>query len=148
MGLNDSCELVRANILLMEPLPPVFKAYSLVLQEERQRDIHLIAPNTEAVAFVITKQSSSKKGGTRPPLHYDFCHKDNHTKDRCYKLIGYPKRLPKPHANNMQATPSQLSLPSGSQFTIEQHRQLLDLLQAGSSNHLANLAGPVNEEDD
>ncbi|GAV62904.1 LOW QUALITY PROTEIN: UBN2_3 domain-containing protein, partial [Cephalotus follicularis] len=36
MGLNDSYTAIRSQILLMNPLPTVNKAYSLVLQEERQ----------------------------------------------------------------------------------------------------------------
>ena len=37
MGLNDSFSAIRSQILLMDPLPAVNKAYSLVLQEENQR---------------------------------------------------------------------------------------------------------------
>ncbi|XP_077249082.1 uncharacterized protein LOC143888509 [Tasmannia lanceolata] len=36
MGLNDPYSSVRSQILLMDPLPPMNKAYNLLLQEERQ----------------------------------------------------------------------------------------------------------------
>uniref|UniRef100_A0A2N9FPS4 Retrotransposon Copia-like N-terminal domain-containing protein n=1 Tax=Fagus sylvatica TaxID=28930 RepID=A0A2N9FPS4_FAGSY len=39
MGLNDSFVNVRAQILMMEPLPAMNKVFSLVVQEERQRGI-------------------------------------------------------------------------------------------------------------
>lgn len=39
MGLNDSYNTVRSNILMMSPLPNVRQAYSLVIQEETQRQM-------------------------------------------------------------------------------------------------------------
>jgi hypothetical protein len=35
MGLNDSFSHVRGQILLMDPLPPINKVFSLVVQDER-----------------------------------------------------------------------------------------------------------------
>ncbi|MCI19244.1 retrovirus-related pol polyprotein from transposon TNT 1-94, partial [Trifolium medium] len=35
-GLNDSFDLVRSQILLMDPLPPINKIFSMVIQYERQ----------------------------------------------------------------------------------------------------------------
>ncbi|KAL0301552.1 UNVERIFIED_CONTAM: hypothetical protein Sradi_6432000 [Sesamum radiatum] len=37
MGLNDSLDAIRSQILVMDPLPSVDKAYSLVLKVENQR---------------------------------------------------------------------------------------------------------------
>jgi len=37
MGLNESCTAVRDNILMITPLPSVSQIYSLLVQEERQR---------------------------------------------------------------------------------------------------------------
>ena len=34
MGMNDEFSQVRGQILMIEPLPPINKAYSLVVQEE------------------------------------------------------------------------------------------------------------------
>ena len=39
MGLNESFSHVRGQILLSDPLQPNNKVFSLVLQEERQREI-------------------------------------------------------------------------------------------------------------
>ncbi|KAL0404363.1 UNVERIFIED_CONTAM: hypothetical protein Sradi_2077100 [Sesamum radiatum] len=39
MGLNDSFDHIRGQILMVEPLPDVAKAYSMVLREERQREV-------------------------------------------------------------------------------------------------------------
>ncbi|WJZ85554.1 hypothetical protein VitviT2T_005081 [Vitis vinifera] len=39
MGLNESYKAVRSNILMMSPLPNVRQAYSLIIQEEMQRQV-------------------------------------------------------------------------------------------------------------
>lgn len=39
MGLNDTYGNIRGQILLMDPLPSINRAYSLLLQEEKQRQI-------------------------------------------------------------------------------------------------------------
>ena len=38
-GLNDSYNAVRGQILLMKELPSVREVYSLIIQEEKQREI-------------------------------------------------------------------------------------------------------------
>ncbi|KAL0417015.1 UNVERIFIED_CONTAM: hypothetical protein Slati_3533400 [Sesamum latifolium] len=40
MGLHDSFDHVRNQILLMEPLPSVNKAYSMALRVEKQREVN------------------------------------------------------------------------------------------------------------
>lgn len=39
MGLNENYTIVRGNILMMKPLPSVKEAYSLLIQEEKQREV-------------------------------------------------------------------------------------------------------------
>ena len=39
MGLNESFSQVKTQILLMDPLPSINKAYSLFIQEEMQRSV-------------------------------------------------------------------------------------------------------------
>ncbi|KAK4397130.1 Retrovirus-related Pol polyprotein from transposon RE1 [Sesamum angolense] len=50
MGLNDSFDAIRNQILVMDPLPVVDKAYSLVLRVESQRQgqMHIKEANTNA----------------------------------------------------------------------------------------------------
>lgn len=43
MGLNDIYAQARGNILMMKPLPGMDVAYSLVLQDENQREIYMNA---------------------------------------------------------------------------------------------------------
>lgn len=40
MGLNDTYDSVRGQVLMMEPLPNVSKAYSMVLRVEKQKEVN------------------------------------------------------------------------------------------------------------
>ena len=39
---NESFAAVRGQILLMDPMPPINKVFSLIRQEERQRSLALL----------------------------------------------------------------------------------------------------------
>lgn len=84
MGLNDSYATIRSNTLLLEPLPTVNKAYSLVLQHERQVEISngKNAAQPEAAAFAVRNTSrefdSEEKG-----LRCAKCNKTNHNTKNC-----------------------------------------------------------------
>lgn len=52
MGLNESYSHIRGQILLNEPMPPINKVFSLVIQEERQHGItSLESSNADGSAF-------------------------------------------------------------------------------------------------
>ncbi|XP_043717640.1 uncharacterized protein LOC122665551 [Telopea speciosissima] len=94
-GLNDSYAAVRSQILLMDPLPSINKAYSLLLQEERQRslrDVHTALPDQAAMA--VTASSLDRRSGssssTKPSYYCTFYNKNGHTESRCFKKNGYP----------------------------------------------------------
>jgi hypothetical protein len=100
MGLNESFAAVRGQILLMDPMPPINKVFSLIRQEERQRSIgslhaSLSTPFVESTALMCksegmkvvgSKQFSQKK--ERPQCTH--CGLLGHTVDKCYKLHGFP----------------------------------------------------------
>ncbi|XP_039012794.1 uncharacterized protein LOC120142110 [Hibiscus syriacus] len=85
MGLNDSYAHVRRQILLMDPLPSISKVFSLIVQEENQRLVKNINLVVEASFAVKTAHDPRKN---RPQCIY--CNMLGHTKDKCYKLHGYP----------------------------------------------------------
>ena len=90
-GLNDSYASVRSQILLMDPLPSVPKAYSLFLQEECQcslSDSRFVPIDQSAMAV---QQSNSSKGTNSKPNYYcSICKVYGHSDSRCYAKIGYP----------------------------------------------------------
>ncbi|XP_073137602.1 uncharacterized protein [Henckelia pumila] len=119
MGLNESYAQVRAQILMMDPIPVISKIFSIVVQDERQRLIHqdaskvphdlnvLANSSSNAVASVKTSKyvkGSKEIGGTGRMSKYFCTHCDwpGHTTDRCYKLHGYPPGHPKYKSQQQQ----------------------------------------------
>ena len=120
MGLNDSFSAVRAQILLTDPLPPINKVFSLIIQEERQREISIsslshdtstlmtktLMPNTvtsslpnlhDSIAF-MTKTTPPGPRFTKQNFRKDrpifsHCGVVGHTIEKCYKVHGYPPRF-------------------------------------------------------
>jgi hypothetical protein len=102
MGLNESLSHIRGQILLMDPLPQINNIFSMVVQEERQREITstFFAPISHAPVAMVSKftpshpfrpQGSRTQGYARKkrPLctHYGLL---GHIIEKCYKLHGYP----------------------------------------------------------
>ncbi|XP_059310549.1 uncharacterized protein LOC132061883 [Lycium ferocissimum] len=57
MGLNDIYTQARGNILMMNPLPSMDLAYSLLLQDENQREMYTNSNHTtESASFMVTSQ--------------------------------------------------------------------------------------------
>lgn len=61
MGLNDGYDNKWNQILLMEPLPSVNKAYSMVLCVEKQREVHNLFRNQNDNAVMMVKNESINK---------------------------------------------------------------------------------------
>ncbi|XP_057975245.1 uncharacterized protein LOC131162654 [Malania oleifera] len=58
MGLNDSFSGIRGHLLMMDPLPTINKAFSLLLQDEGQRQLTSIsAPIFDSAAMATIKPS-------------------------------------------------------------------------------------------
>ncbi|KAF8387792.1 hypothetical protein HHK36_026447 [Tetracentron sinense] len=148
MGLNDTYSAIRGQILLMDPLPSLNKTYSLVLQEERQREITMSTNNVDASALLANAASTGGKRRERPTC--ENCGWVGHTKAKCYKLHGYPpghrlhktgRPTSKQNSSNddfSRVPPIESVVPS---FTPEQYRQILSLLNDG--NPVANFADQV-----
>ncbi|XP_075080014.1 uncharacterized protein LOC142165337 [Nicotiana tabacum] len=103
MGLNETYTVVRGSILMMNPLPSIAQAFSLLIQEERQREIkptgHLVlessALNVNATRpnTYRTSYSPSNNHNNRNRPFCDYCKRPGHTKEKCYKLHGYPQNF-------------------------------------------------------
>ncbi|XP_019230971.1 PREDICTED: uncharacterized protein LOC109211846 [Nicotiana attenuata] len=62
MGLNDTFIGPRSNIFLSSPLPSIGQAYSLVIQDEKQREIHATpAYPGESTSFIANNQAANFK---------------------------------------------------------------------------------------
>uniref|UniRef100_A0A803P455 Retrotransposon Copia-like N-terminal domain-containing protein n=1 Tax=Cannabis sativa TaxID=3483 RepID=A0A803P455_CANSA len=92
VGLNDSYNFVRSQILMRDPLPSVNKAYAAVVQEERKRGL-----TGGGTCSDVDKAGSSNNGqfaGAVQPFKSKYncthCGMNGHSIERCYKLNGYP----------------------------------------------------------
>lgn len=95
----------------MDPLPPLNKVYSLLIQEERKRSIRVgnsngpLVESTALVAKINSGSSSSLTGGYknhkkgREQLVFSHFGVVGHTMDKFYKIHGYPPGY-KPKSRN------------------------------------------------
>ncbi|KAL2240967.1 uncharacterized protein LOC105178432 [Sesamum indicum] len=101
MGLNDSYDTIRSQILVLEPLPLVNKAYSMVLRVERQRMVnseYSDAGEASAMKAYEYKHNSSLKNFARNGkgpldkrrLFCEHCNRNGHSKESCFKHHGFP----------------------------------------------------------
>ena len=153
-GLNKSFAQVRGQILLSDPLPSIGNVFSLVIQEEAQREIvgnHIPSPKSNTMAFVVNSTTKNPTNGKSWNAKKEIprcahCNLLGHTKDKCYKLVGYP---PNSIKNKSQQTVNQVtdhdeSSSHGATNTLStaQCQQLISFLtkQLNTENNVDTLA--------
>ncbi|XP_042984118.1 uncharacterized protein LOC122313306 [Carya illinoinensis] len=171
MGLQDSYDAIRAQILLSDPLPSLNRVFSLIQQEERRWQLHY-APTPAPTAMVTRGLDPRLSSSSRKERLYcshcnisghslERCFKANpnlpvcshccipgHTKDKCYRLNGYPsshKNGPKSKYIANIVSLEQEQNHNGSPITQEQYSKLLALLQPSSSSTIDNTPAAVNQ---
>jgi len=98
MGLNESFSTIRGQILSMDPFPSITKVFSLVVQEEKQKEVGASTSASEVSHAFALKPSSVAhnhptnrfKGSSKNRPLCAHCGMLGHTQDRCFKLHGYP----------------------------------------------------------
>ncbi|XP_070042164.1 uncharacterized protein [Nicotiana tomentosiformis] len=102
MGLNEIYTIVRGSILMMKPLPSLAQVFSLLIQEEKQREFspsnQLNLESTSLHVNATPTQHQSPFGARNFKTHYtsnnrglpfcDYCKRPGHTKEKYYKLHG------------------------------------------------------------
>ncbi|XP_050217718.1 uncharacterized protein LOC126668571 [Mercurialis annua] len=119
-GLNENFGTIKTQILMMEPLPKINKAFSMVIQFERQLNATGNKLPAESSVFMAKGFSESDEQGYESNICYargrgvsnfrggmfrgrggylnqfakqklcSHCGQTNHTVDYCYKKYGYP----------------------------------------------------------
>lgn len=97
----------------MSPLPDLAHAYSMLLQEENQRELantttlppENIAMHTKFTPSITAGNKSKFNRKLNDSANCDYCHLSGHNKEKCFALHGYPEwhRLhgqPKPKIRN------------------------------------------------
>jgi hypothetical protein len=111
-GLNEQYSHVRSQIMMMEPLPALHNAFSLVLQQERNLSVFTTVDRQNeqgAMAMQVQHTSSSQPAknfnsstggrgrgrgnfgrGQSSTRYCTNCERYNHTIDTCYAKHGFP----------------------------------------------------------
>lgn len=109
-GLNDNFKQAKGNILMMNPLPSLEQAFSLIAQDEKQRDLHETKCESEnsialSSSFSRGSRKFNSKGRTKksPNTNSNMsgikkkqqpkctnCAKLVHTRAKCWWIIGFP----------------------------------------------------------
>ena len=89
-GLDESYAGLRSQILLMNPLPSVESVYSMIQQEELQRQV------LEDVQFGVESSALLSKN---VEVRCSVCGNKGHTKEKCWQIIGYLSWHPRSKKN-------------------------------------------------
>ena len=96
MGLNDSYSQINGQLLLMEPLPSINKVYSLLIQEERHRNVGNSNGHIESTTLAMKGSNfnfaffgGKNSEGNDSPI-CSPCGRLGHTMEKCFKLHGFP----------------------------------------------------------
>lgn len=99
MSLNESYAQIRGQLLLMDPLLPINKVFSLISQEEKQKQVgsqHIsgtdpsnsMAFHAKHEALNATPRMHKQQRKDRPFCTH--CKSHGHTMEKYYKLHGFP----------------------------------------------------------
>ncbi|XP_065856646.1 uncharacterized protein [Euphorbia lathyris] len=100
MGLHSDYSPVIHQLLLLDPLPSLHKAYSMLQNVEKQREVNSDHVQLEIVALAtkssVPTTSSNLHGQKRDSSNKadrfcTHCNKPGHGKDSCFKLHGFPE---------------------------------------------------------
>jgi len=137
IGLHDSFSQICGQILLSDPLPSIGNVFSLILQEESQREIidTQSSNNSESLAFSVNSSQKTpidkQKFTKKPRPKCTHCDILSHTKETCYKIVGYPPNYFKNRSNssvNNVDGPSEQNPTNNRTLTTAQCQQLIQYL--------------------
>ncbi|XP_075104166.1 uncharacterized protein LOC142178474 [Nicotiana tabacum] len=143
MGLNETYIVVRESILMMNPLPSIAQSFSLLIQEERQREIkptghldfgHNQNPNTGQNSFSQnTRQGSNNNSANR-------FNRGNRTLANAHVVATESQ----PAENDSQNRYVCHDNPQNVSLTKEEYNQLVTLLQQFQSSGIGDHGGGTN----
>ncbi|KAL0288682.1 UNVERIFIED_CONTAM: hypothetical protein Sangu_2646800 [Sesamum angustifolium] len=94
MGLNDDFYSVRHQLLVMDPVPSINKAYAMVQSVEKQKQVHMdLFENTETTVLQVKGGMRYEKKKFNVDSELNIVHivtRQGHSKDTCFKLHGTP----------------------------------------------------------
>ncbi|KAK4258442.1 hypothetical protein QN277_004893 [Acacia crassicarpa] len=88
-GLNEPYASIKSQIMLLDPLPPITRVFSLVVQHERELHLPVVPVSSTNSAVLMTKAPHFASSGSKSKL-CTYCGKPCHTEDTCYRKHGFP----------------------------------------------------------
>ncbi|GAU13166.1 hypothetical protein TSUD_179090 [Trifolium subterraneum] len=143
IGLNDHFSVVKSQVLLMDPLPPLNKVFSMVLQHEGQGNFY---PTDESKALLNAAKSKGHFNPKSTVRICTFCGKDNHIVENCFKKYGIPPHMKKNSTAHNAAIEGGSEEPIASESTLgppitqDQALQLISLLQSSFPGQISGTA--------
>ncbi|KAK9715165.1 hypothetical protein RND81_06G147100 [Saponaria officinalis] len=153
MGLDKKYENLRGQILAMEPLPTVNQAFSKVYQAELQRSLSHVDVPDDGMAMAVNQNNFSSMPSShskptnvwrrdakkpkfdKPQYYCDYCNKNGHTRDYCFKLrdlkentvlqMSAPEVLQHPERNLLLMLRSSLAMRKILPVIVLLHRLLI-----------------------
>ncbi|XP_038679269.1 uncharacterized protein LOC119980584 [Tripterygium wilfordii] len=171
MGLVEGYNHVSSQIMMINPVPDVNKAYNMLLQEERMQKVTSIhkSISEEAIAMAFKKftsagntqnfkpnnkynqsrntdkqkrdseqSSKSSYSNNKDNISCNYCKKEGHTIDKCFKIHGYPpnssKRFKTNHAKGKSYSTNQVEgntvdQSTAVELTSDQCQQIVEFLK-------------------
>lgn len=102
IGLNEYFSMVKSQILLMDPIPPMNKIFSMALQHERQGHFALVKDDSVFINVTDSRKFKGDNSGKFYPQGSNsknvirvctFCGRNNHIVETCYEKLGVPPHL-------------------------------------------------------
>ncbi|KAL0313533.1 UNVERIFIED_CONTAM: Retrovirus-related Pol polyprotein from transposon RE1 [Sesamum radiatum] len=94
MGLTDVFDNVRHQLLVMDPVPSINKAYAMVQSVEKKKQVHMeLSESTENAALFVkggNKFEKKKYAADKKSQYCAHCDRTGHSKETCFKLHGTP----------------------------------------------------------
>ncbi|KAH0670935.1 hypothetical protein KY285_025115 [Solanum tuberosum] len=187
MRLNEVYTIIRGSILMMNPLPTMAQAFSILVQEEKQKEVkphgkfnlestslHVNAASTSTnfkTNYTLPKSNwgsnsdsisggnwGNNSGGSRPlnksHLFCDYCKKSGNTREKCFRLHGFPEDFKFTKGKNVVGTTAAAQKEKGHEGSedryhekkssvltkqhLEQLVSLLENIQVQGGNNNAN----------
>lgn len=160
-GLNGTYDQARRQILMKTNEPTLNQAYALISQDESQQPMGNLSVTEKLDPLSMQAGRGQHYRGRKQFLQYQHCKMNGHTKENCFKIIGYlddfkVKRGYQPRGglmtfNNVEGplTTRNLQSKGGDYFFTEsQYQQMLSFLnKEGPSDTTvqtqANMAGTI-----
>lgn len=132
---------------MMKLLSSVSTAYSMILQEERQRGINSISFFTsDTIAMHVLIDCIS--GSSKKAIVCTHCKKSGHNKAQCYRLIGFHAtfKFTKSKKEYVKSTAQNVTTVSSPSISIEKYEQLLQLLNSNSLSSSTQANNPITRD--